>query len=240
MDAMSDADLLTSDSTLHTASVLAGSRVGAFFDVDNTLLPGVASEVRFFKFLRARGLVGWRELLASAGWLVRHFPSVSWHPLRERKLYLSGKSPDTIEPLGREFCRSVLIPGLSPVAVGRLDEHRRAGHAIVLVTGSLEFLIEPIARLLGATVLLAAKPEVRDGLYTGRLLQPLPYGPGKGELLVKMAESAGVDLAESYGYGDSPGDIEILELVGHPLVVNPIRGMARVAESRGWPIARWE
>ncbi len=236
---MSDTDLLTSDSTFPAASAFPGLRVGAFFDVDNTLLPGEASEVRFFKFLRGRGLVGWREMLWSATWLVRHLPSVSLQPLRERKLYLSGKSPDTIEPLGREFCRSVLIPTLSPVAVRRLNEHRRAGHAIVLVTGSLEFLIEPIARLLGAAVLLAAKPEVRDGLYTGRLIQPLPYGSGKGELLVKLAENAGLDLTQSYGYGDSPGDIAILELVGHPLVVNPIRGMARVAESRGWRIEHW-
>jgi HAD superfamily hydrolase (TIGR01490 family) len=237
---MSDTNLLTSETTPPTASWPAGSRVAAFFDVDNTLLPGEASEVRFFKFLRAQRLVGWREILSSAGWLVRHLPSVSLQPLRERKLYLAGKSARTIEALGREFCQSTLIPSLSPVAVGRLDEHRQAGHAIVLVTGSLEFLIEPIARLVGATLLLAAKPEICEGLYTGQLLPPLPYGPGKGELLVRLGEDAGLNLTESYGYGDSPGDIAILQLVGHPLVVNPIRGMARVAEARGWPIARWE
>lgn len=237
---MSDIDLLTSATTPPAASLPAGTRVAAFFDVDNTLLPGEASEVRFFKFIRAQGLVSWREILSSAWWLVRHLPAVSLQPLRERKLYLAGKSARTIDTLGREFCRSTLIPSLSPIAVKQLDEHRRAGHAIVLVTGSLDFLIEPIARLVGATHLLAAKPETREGLYTGRVLPPLPYGPGKGELLVRLGEDAGLDLAQSYGYGDSPGDIAILELVGHPLVVNPIRGMARVAKQRGWPIERWE
>jgi phosphoserine phosphatase len=30
-----------------------------------------------------------------------------------------------------------------------------------------------------------------------------------------------------------------LQLVGHPLVVNPIRGMARIARHQGWPVTQW-
>ena len=41
--------------------------VAALFDVDNTLLPGEASEVRFFRFLWRRGLVGWSELTQKCG-----------------------------------------------------------------------------------------------------------------------------------------------------------------------------
>jgi phosphoserine phosphatase len=86
---------------------------------------------------------------------------------------------------------------------------------------------------------LAAKPEEVDGLYTGRLLPPLPYGEGKRELIMQLASELDLDLQSSFAYGDSPGDLEILETVGHPMVVNPIRGMAGIAKRKGWPIQEW-
>jgi phosphoserine phosphatase len=86
----------------------------------------------------------------------------------------------------------------------------------------------------------AAKLEQRDSAYTGALIPPLPYGRGKRELILAHAQGMGLDLAGSYAYGDSPGDHDILELVGYPLVVNPIRGMARTARRRGWPVTTWK
>ncbi|MDE3050216.1 MAG: hypothetical protein KGJ48_09980, partial [Nitrospirota bacterium] len=75
----------------------AQGSVAALFDVDNTLLPGEASEVRFFRFLWRRGLVGWGELSRSAAWLAGHVPPFSLHSLRERKVYLTGKRSTDIE-----------------------------------------------------------------------------------------------------------------------------------------------
>ena len=53
-----------------------------------------------------------------------------------------------IESLAAEFCRAEIVPYLSAQALSRMDEHRRACHHIVLVTGSLEFLMAPLAALL--------------------------------------------------------------------------------------------
>ncbi len=217
----------------------SGRKVAAFFDLDNTLLPGEPSEVGFFRYLRARRVVGWREIGLSIGWLLHQAPPLSLQPLRERKLYLAGKQPAAIEPLAVEFCHTALIPRLSREGVARLDEHRRAGHQVVLVTGSLDFLIAPIASLLDVALVLAAMPEQTLRGYTGWLRPPLPYGEGKRQLIVNLARKAGLTLRESYAYGDSPGDVETLQSVGHPTVVNPIRGMAQIARRQGWPIERW-
>jgi HAD superfamily hydrolase (TIGR01490 family) len=213
--------------------------VAALFDVDNTLLPGQASEVRFFRFLWRRGLVGWRELRDSAVWVLRQAPPMSLHPLRQRKLYLAGKAAAEVESLAEEFCHLELFPRLSAQGLARMDEHRRAGHHIVLVTGSLDFLIAPLAALLEVSTLLAAKPEQRHRRFTGEVSAPLPYGPGKRELIIRLIQDSRIDLAQSFAYGDSPGDVELLEMVGHPLVVNPIRGMGRIARRNGWPVAKW-
>ncbi|MDR4478826.1 MAG: HAD-IB family hydrolase [Nitrospira sp.] len=210
------------------------------FDVDNTLLPGQASEVRFFRFLWKRGLVGWRELRDSVGCVLRCAPPISLHPLRERKLYLAGKAAVEVESLAEEFCRAELVPRLSAQGLSRMDEHRRAGHHIVLVTGSLDFLMAPLAALLEVPTLLAARLERQHRRFTGHVCEPLPYGPGKRDLIVRLIQDSRIDLAQSFAYGDSPGDVELLQMVGHPLVVNPIRGMGRIARRNGWPVATWK
>lgn len=215
-------------------------RVAAFFDVDNTVLPGEASEVRFFRWLWRQGVVGWPEVRASLSWLVRHLPAVSLHPLRERKLYLAGKPSRVIRRLGEAFCREQLCPLVSPAAMRVIEEHRRAGHAIVLLSGSLDFLIHPIATALRAERCFAGRLEQIDGVYTGRLIPPLPYGQGKRRLIEELARDFSLDLSRCYAYGDSPGDFELLQAVGHPTVINPIRGMARTAKRKRWPIQQWQ
>jgi HAD superfamily hydrolase (TIGR01490 family) len=211
----------------------------AFFDVDNTLLPGTACEIRFFGFLWRRELVGWRELGESVWWLLRKSRFRTIHPLRERKLYLRGKKPLDIEALAREFCQLDIIPSISKQGLQQLEEHRRLGHHIILVTGAPDFLMAPLATYLKVSTVFAAQPVQQNSIYTGELTPPLPYGPGKQKLILAHVLEEHIDLSNSFAYGDSPGDVEILQLVGHPTVVNPIRGMRRLAERRGWPIAQW-
>jgi HAD superfamily hydrolase (TIGR01490 family) len=215
------------------------SQIAAFFDVDNTVLPGEASEVRFFRWLWRQGVVGWPEVRASLSWLMRHLPAMSLHPLRERKLYLAGKPSQVIQPLGEEFCREQLCPCVSPAAMRAIEEHRNAGHTIVLLTGSLDFLIDPIAMALQVERCFAASLEQIDGVYTGRVTPPLPYGEGKRQLIERLAQDLSLDLSLCYAYGDSPGDFDLLRAVGHPTVVNPIRGMAHMAKRQRWPVQRW-
>jgi HAD superfamily hydrolase (TIGR01490 family) len=215
-------------------------RVAAFFDVDNTLIPGQAIEVRFFRFLWQRRLVGPREAARSLRYLLSQVPPFSLHPLRERKLYLEGKEAAVIAALAEQFVRDSVHPRLSREGLAALERHRTAGHDLVLITGAPDFLIAPLAGHLRVNTILAAIPERAGGVYTGSLAAPLPYGAGKRHLVELFAKEQEVALKDSYAYGDSPGDRETLELVGHPLVVNPIRGMGRIARRQGWPVAHWK
>ena len=217
----------------------AGVHVGAFFDVDNTLIPGAAVEVRFFRFLWQRGVVGIREARESVLHLLRSMPPVSLHALRMRKLYLAGKRVSIIEPLAEAFVRDTIRRDLSAKGLTALRRHQDAGHKLVLITGAMEFLAVPLANYLQVECVLAGRPEHQDGIYTGHLLPPYPYGEGKRILVESFAKTNGLDLGKSFAYGDSPGDVEALRLVGFPLVVNPIRGMARIAKRHGWRVEKW-
>jgi HAD superfamily hydrolase (TIGR01490 family) len=221
------------------APAAARARIAAFFDLDNTLVPGQAIEVRFFRFLWTQRVIGASEALRSLAHVLRRVPPLSLHPLRLRKLYLEGKNAAVIEPLALQFVRASVR--LSREGLAALERHRAAGHHLVLNTGAPDFLAAPLAASLRVDTVLAAVPE-RDGggTYTGKLSGPLPYGAGKRHLVELFVKEHDIALEHSHAYGDSPGDLETLELVGHPLVVNPIRGMGRIARRRGWPIVSWK
>ena len=226
-------------SLVPAAMLTAAGSLAALFDVDNTLLPGQACETKFFRYLWRRGIVGWTELARSASWMYRHIPPLSFHPLRQQKVYLEGKDAAVIEGCAKEFFHTELFHSLSTRGRDRLEAHRQSGHHIILVTGAPDFLVAPLAELLQVPTLFAARLERQNGRYTGQVLPPLPYGIGKRDLVVAHAQEKALDLASSFAYGDSPGDTELLELVRYPVVVNPIRGMGRIARDRGWPVVDW-
>ena len=213
--------------------------VGAFFDVDNTLVPGPSIEVRFFRHLWKLGLIGTPQFLKSAWFLIKHIPPVSLSPLRRNKLYLMGQQPQVIEALAKDFIQTTVCPHLSLRGGSVLSRHQREGHKIALISGSPEFLVLPLAAALKVSVVRAARLQTKENGYTGRVIAPLPYGPAKRRLLEDLAAQYGLDLKRSYAYGDSPGDFQALQAVGHPFVVNPIRGMARMARQQGWPVSHW-
>ncbi|MDF2755352.1 MAG: putative Haloacid dehalogenase superfamily hydrolase, subfamily PSPase-like [Nitrospira sp.] len=226
-------------SLVRAATTASPASLAALFDVDNTLVPGEACEVRFFRYLWRRGLVGWRELRRSVSWLVTQGRSVSIHPLRERKIYLEGKNSALIESCARDFFQREMVRNISRKGRDRLEAHRQSGHQLILVSGAPDFLITPLAETLNVSTLFAARIECQGACYTGAVIPPLPYGIGKRQLVVSHAQEKGLDLTSSFAYGDSPGDTEILDLVGYPVVVNPIRGMLRIARDRGWPVVDW-
>ncbi len=233
-------EFFMSDSSLHGPSdITASGSIAAFFDVDNTLIPGQSIEIRFVRYLWKNGLLSKRVLIDSALYLLFNILDVSLRPLRERKIYLTDKRPEGVEPLAKWFVRSEVCPRLSLKGTAALAQHQQAGHQVALVSGTPEFLIRPLAHYLDVPNVLAAQLETSEDGYTGRVRSPYPYGEGKRRLLRIFADMHGVDLAQSYAYGDSPGDVQALESVGHPLVVNPIRGMARIARRHRWPTAVW-
>jgi HAD superfamily hydrolase (TIGR01490 family) len=171
--------------------------------------------------------------------LIRQGPSLSVHPLRERKVYLEDKEPSVIDACAGEFFHKEMLTAVSRKGRERLEAHRQSGHQLILISGAPDFLITPLAAALNVPTLFAARLARRDGRYTGEVVPPLPYGAGKQQLILSHAQEKGLDLASSFAYGDSPGDTEILGLVGYPVVVNPIRGMLRIARDRGWPVVDW-
>jgi HAD superfamily hydrolase (TIGR01490 family) len=119
--------------------------------------------------------------------------------------------------------------------MARLDDHRRRGHELVLVTGSFDAIVAPLRERLGARHTLASPLVVRDARYTGALAGGAMIGAGKESAVRAFMRRHGIARADSYGYGDDESDVPFLALLGQPCVVSPAGSpMAALAVQRGW------
>ena len=89
--------------------------------------------------------------------------------------------------------------------------------------------------MVGADRVIATQLVVKDGRYTGEI-DFYAYAENKAQAIKELADTEGYDLSRSYAYSDSITDLPMLEVVGHPYVVNPDRALRKEAASRGWPV----
>ncbi|MCY3021858.1 MAG: HAD-IB family hydrolase [Planctomycetota bacterium] len=137
-------------------------------------------------------------------------------------------------------CYSECIrPRLLPRAQARLAALKKDGITLVLVTGGLDFILQPLARELDADCVAPALVE-RDGIFTGELRGPPLTGEHKADAIRAHAKANNVDLTQSYAFGDAIGDLLMLECVGHPVAINADQRLAAVARARGWQMEDWK
>ncbi len=86
---------------------------------------------------------------------------------------LRGVSRDRLDLLGEEYFEYKLKPRLKPAGVRGLVHLVESGAEVVLVSQGLDHIMRPLAQHLGVKWLVANRLEFRDGIATGRLLDPV-------------------------------------------------------------------
>src|SRR5208283_1055110 len=151
-----------------------------------------------------------------------------------------GISRDRLFSLGEEYCERILVGHLFPRAVELIEANRAAGIEPVLVTGSPDFIVAPLARHLGIADFAANRFVFSRGRATGRLAEPVMAGDEKSVWCADYAAGRNIDLADCWGYADSHYDTAFLAALGHPVAVNPDRRLRAAALSRQWPVIHFE
>jgi alcohol-forming fatty acyl-CoA reductase len=136
-----------------------------------------------------------------------------------------------------ELFSRLIITKSFPAGMRRVREHRALGHRTVLITGALDFVVEPLKPLFDEIV--AASLSERDGVFTGELQSAPPTGEARALVMLEYARAEGLSLEESIAYADSASDLPMLEVVGHPVAVNPEPKLATIARKRGWHVENW-
>ena len=215
-----------------------GPQIGAFFDLDGTLVEGYTASAFYAERARQRE-IGPGEFLRTLfvvldgvlGGDPGKAASVSFAALR-------GQNEDKLIELGARLFVQKIAGTLRWEARELVRAHRRKGHTLVIASSATRFQIAPVAADLGIPNILCTELGVEDGILTGEFVGPMLWGEPKARAARKFAKDNGIDLRASYAYANGDEDVPFLSSVGHPTALNPHRGLAVVAGQQGWPILR--
>ena len=212
----------------------------AFYDVDGTLVStNIVHAYGYYATNRGSvlGIAG-RTLAAAAS-----IPLFGALDLFNRKVfneffyrYYAGMSEDRLVTLAEDMFEDVMKPAIYPKAQDLIDEARRAGCKIVLVTGALDFTVRPLARHLGADDLVANKMQYVGGIATGKVIPPIIEGANKANAIRDYCVRENLALDKCHAYSDSSSDYAMLTVVGRPTAVNPDMRLRSIARAYQWPI----
>jgi alcohol-forming fatty acyl-CoA reductase len=222
-------------------AILSPDRHLAVFDLEHTLMS--SNVVDTYAWLASRHLPPARRARFVAD-LVRQGPGLLALDRRDRGDFLSAfyrRFEDA--PLSQlrqdswELFHRQLLTRSFPEGFARVRAHRALGHRTLLITGALDFVIEPI-RPLFDDIVCAVMGE-RDGRLTGQLSTLPPIGEARAIVLSEYADEHALSLEQSVAYADSASDLAMLEAVGFPVAVNPESRLATIARRRGWHVEHW-
>ncbi len=188
----------------------------AFFDFSFTLVTesGLNSGAKFigkgdeyfhFREQRKKGLISMEELIRKT--------LANWQGL---------KSAD----LDKVYKRFDFREGASELM--KYLEEKRIKKA--LVTNVPVQLAEVIAKHLKFDYFIGTKMEVKDGVFTGKILE---MSPNKGEAVKQICQKAGIKPRDCMAVGDAPADIAMFEKVGMSIA---IRGSEEVQKAADYVI----
>ncbi len=226
------------------AEILAsppGPKVGAFFDLDGTLVAGFTAVILTQERLRRRDM-GVGELLSMVQAGLNHtLGRIEFEDLiAKASSALRGRLLTDLEEIGERLFAQRIESRIYPEMRELVRAHVARGHTVVLSSSALTIQVGPVARFLGITNMLTNKFETNeDGLLTGGVAKPILWGPGKASAVQRFAAENDIDLKDSYFYADGDEDVALMYLVGNPRPTNPEGKMAAVAKRRGWPILKF-
>ena len=216
----------------------------AFFDLDKTVIAR-ASMAAYGPALRRAGYLN-AAMVLRAAWgqlLFRFFGADKATMDRARRTALrlaAGWDQESLQRFAREHLAEVIEPIVYDEALDLFAHHRAEGRLLVLVSASPIEIVAPLADHLGVDEYVATTPMIdSEGRYTGEV-EFYAQGPEKAEAILRLTHDLDLDLSGSWAYTDSATDLPMLELVGHPVAVNPDRDLRREAEKRGWLIREFD
>jgi HAD superfamily hydrolase (TIGR01490 family) len=232
---------VTDSATSPTAAITPAA---AFFDLDKTII-AKSSALAFGRPLYQAGFLNRRALLkagiAQISYMTFGADHAQMERAREEMLEITkGWDKVGVEELVREIVDEVVSPLVYAEALALIDEHRRVGRKVVIISSSPEEIVKPLARYLGVDQVIATRAKIdAEGRYTGEM-EFYAYAEAKADAIRELAMKESLALPDSFAYSDSVTDLPMLEAVGHPVVVNPDKELAQIAEQRDWQTMDFE
>ncbi len=216
----------------------SGPQVAALFDFDGTIISGYSATV-FLKDQLTSGELPADEFLELARALTRFgMGNMGFSAMMTvHAQFLAGRSEADYMTASENLFRKGIARLIYPESRRLIEAHRAKGHTIGIISSATPYQVRPAATDLDIEHVYATGLEVKRGKFTGRIIKPTVFGEGKVDAAKDLAAKFGCDLSRSFFYSDSTDDIQLLEYVGKPVVLNARKRLMDIANQRAWPAA---
>lgn len=213
----------------------------AFFDLDHTITNTISGKVLARKAYK-KGLMTNGEALKAVLLSVSYKLGIRdpYKIMMSMTLWLKGLPVEVLNDVCNESVHHDIIPSIYPGARSEIDYHKKNNASAVILSSSILPLCREIALIMGMDDTICTVPESYAGCYTGRTVGKICYGDEKAERLLEYCERTHANPADAWYYGDSVSDLPALNIVGHPVCVNPDRSLIKITAEKGWKILNWE
>lgn len=215
-------------------------RTAAFFDIDGTLIRG-ATTWFLARELYKKNYFGLRDisfalrqsiLFTLFGENMRRVEAIRARAIK----ILGGRETREIEEISRGLYESDFRERVIPGTKKLVESQLKRGNEVWLVSATPDIMAHQIALKLGLTGAIGTPIHRENGLFVPNMNVTLLHGPAKAQAVQSLARRRNIDLSRSYAFSDSINDLKLLELVGHPRVVNPEAKLRDIAIERLWPV----
>ena len=211
----------------------------ALFDLDHTLL-NTDSDYSWGEFLVNQGLVDPVRHRQMNDQFYADYKAGQLDPIAYNEFvfeFLTQHEPDYLTELHELFMQKIIRPQMRPAGFQAIAQHQAAGHELVGITATSDFITAPIFREFGINEIIATNAEMQAGRYTGKVINTACYQQGK---LIRLEQwLAGREVSESWAYSDSINDRFLLEYADHAIAVSPDERLAQLAQQQNWALEDW-
>lgn len=213
----------------------------AIFDLDNTLLNG-DSDYNWSLFLIKKGILDqavyekqneeFFKDYQTGSLDIDAYAEFQFKPLRQNK-------KSALNELRAEYVKTIIQPMITKKALDLVNQHKKQGDQLLIITATNSFITKPIATLFGIEELIGTDLEEVDGQFTGKIQGVASFQKGKVTRLhawLKNKNLSFKDFKKIFFYSDSKNDLPLLSVVSNPVAVNPDPTLKFEAQKNNWPI----
>lgn len=200
----------------------------AFFDIDGTLYRDSLMIEHFKKLLKY-------EVLDQSLWHTHVKQTYeNWHKRRgnydDYMVELATIYIDSLKGMEKsqmEFVTNQVIAlqgdKVYMYTRNRIQWHLDNGFKVIFISGSPDYLVKKMAERYGVADCVGSHYLVdHNDCYTGEVLK-MWDAESKSRAIEEFVRRYDLDMANSYAYGDTNGDLSMFQRVGHPVAFNPTR-----------------
>ncbi len=154
-------------------------------------------------------------------------------------MWMAGLPEVALERLVKDIFEKHLISAIRPEIIEEIEYHKKNNAEVVILSATLPAMCKLFSAYFRLANFICSELEIVDEKFTGRPIGQFCFGDEKRVRLDQYCREHNYNQEDAYYYADAISDLSALNVVGHPVCVNPDKRLAQCALDKVWPVYNW-